>query len=81
MVDPFGRGISLTELECRLRGREVRYLSTSPPEFSREWSLPEAKYVVVELAIEEPPGQLCTRTGDDLLPRLTQAEALLFPPA
>ena len=82
MVDPFGRGISLTELERRLHGQDVRYLSTLPPEFNREQPSPEVKYVVVELAMDEPPGQLFTRTGYYLLPQLspTEAEALLFPP-
>jgi hypothetical protein len=82
-VDPFGRDIAITALECRLRGRELRCLSTLPPEFSRARPSREAKYVVVEFAMDEPPGQLCTRTGDDLLPPLSpaEAEALLFPPA
>jgi hypothetical protein len=83
LVDPFGRDIAITELECRLRGREVRDLSTLPPECSRARPSREAQYVVVEFAMDEPPGQLCTRTGDDLLPPLSpaEAEALLFPPA
>jgi hypothetical protein len=39
--------------------------------------LTDAQYVVVETAMDGPPGQLCTWTGDDLLPRLFPAEALL----
>jgi hypothetical protein len=36
--------------------------------------------VIVELAIDEPPGQLFTRTGYYLVPQLspTEAETLLF---
>ena len=81
LVDPFGRDIALAERECRLRGREVRDLSTLPPEFNRAQPSPEARYVVVELATDEPPGRLFTRTGYYLLPQLSPAEALLFPPA
>jgi hypothetical protein len=82
MVDPFGRRIALAELERRLQGQDVRYLSTLPPEFNRAQPSPEVKYVIVELAIDEPPGQLFTRTGYYLLPQLspTEAEALLLPP-
>jgi hypothetical protein len=83
MVDPFGRDIALAELERRLQGRDVRYLSTLPPEFNPDRPSPEVKYVVVELGMDEPPGQLFTRTGYYLVPDLppNQAEALLFPPA
>jgi hypothetical protein len=83
MVDPFGRRIALAELERRLQGRDVRYLSTLPPEFNREQPSSEAKYVVIELAMDEPPGQLFSRTGYYLVPQLSpaEAEALLFPPA
>lgn len=80
MVDPFGRGISLAELERRLQGQDVRYLSTLPPEFNREQPSHEVKHVVVELPMDEPPGQLFTRTGYYLVPQLspTEAETLLF---
>ena len=83
LVDPFGRRIALAELERRLQGRDVRYLNTLPPEFNREQPSPEAKYVVIELAMDEPPGRLFTRTGYYLVPRLSpdDAEGLLFPPA
>jgi hypothetical protein len=83
MVDPLGRDISLTALERRLQGQDVRYLSTLPPEFNREQPSPEVTYVMVELVMDEPPGQLFTRTGYYLVPNLSpnQAEALLFPPA
>jgi hypothetical protein len=82
MLDPFGRRLALAELERRLQGQDVRYLSTLPPEFNRAQPAPEVKYVIVELAMDEPPGQLFTRTGYYLLPQLspTAAEALLFPP-
>jgi hypothetical protein len=83
LVDPFGRRIALAELERRLRGRGVRYLSTLLPEFNREQPSSEVTYVIVELAMDEPPGQLFTRTGYYLLSELApdEAEALLFPPA
>jgi hypothetical protein len=83
LVDPFGRRIALAELERQLHGHDVRYLSTLPPEFNREQPSPEGKYVVVELAMDETPGQLFTRTGYYLLPQLSpaEAEALLFPSA
>jgi hypothetical protein len=83
LVDPFGRRITLAELERRLQGRGVCYLSTLPPEFNREQPSSEAKYVIVELAMDEPPGQLFTRTGYYLVPEVSPdaAEALLFPPA
>ena len=78
-----GRHVSLDELERRLQGQDLRYLSTLPPEFNREQPSPEATYVVIELATDEPPGRLFTRTGYDLVPQLSpaEAEALLFPPA
>jgi hypothetical protein len=83
MVDPFGRRIALAELERRLQGQDVRYLSTLPPEFNREQPSHEVKHVIVELAMDERPGQRLTRTGYYLLPELSpdEAEALLFPPA
>jgi hypothetical protein len=82
LVDPFGRRIALAELERRLQGQDVRYLSTLPPEFNREQPSHEVKYVIVELAMDEPLGQRLTRTGYYLLPELSlaKAEALLFPP-
>jgi hypothetical protein len=83
LVDPLGRDIALAELERRLRGRDVRYLSTLPPEFHPDQPSPEVKYVVAELVMDEPPGRLFTRTGYYLVPNVSpnQAEALLFPPA
>jgi hypothetical protein len=77
----FGRRISLDELERRIQGHQLRYLSTLPPEFNREQPLPSPQHVVVELAMDEPPGQLLTRTGYYLLPHLSphEAEALIFP--
>jgi hypothetical protein len=80
LVDPLGRDIALAELERRLRGRDVRYLSTLPPEFNPDQPSPEVKYVVAELVMDEPPGRLFTRTGYYLVPQLspTEAEALLF---
>jgi hypothetical protein len=83
MTDPFGRRIALAGLERRLQGRDVRYLSTLPPEFNREQLSHEVQYVMVELAMDEPPGRLFTRTGYYLVPELSpdEAEALLFPSA
>jgi hypothetical protein len=80
MVDPLGRDIALAELERRLRGRDVRYLSTLPPEFNPDQPSPEVKYVVAELVMDEPPGRLFTRTGYYLVPELSpdEAEARLF---
>jgi hypothetical protein len=80
MVDPLGRDISLAELERRLQGQDVRYLSTLPPEFNPDQPSHEVKYVIVELVMDEPPGRLFTRTGYYLLPELSpdEAEALLF---
>jgi hypothetical protein len=80
LVDPLGRDIALAELERRLRGRDVRYLSTLPPEFNSDQPSPEVKYVVVELVMDEPPGRLFTRTGYYLVPELSpdEAEARLF---
>ena len=81
MVDPFGRQIALAELERRLQGQDLQYLSTLPPEFNPEQPSPEATHVVVELAMDEPPGHLLTQTGYYLVPQLSpnEAEALLFP--
>jgi hypothetical protein len=83
MVDPLGRGIALAELERRLQGQDMRYLSTLPPEFNPDQPSHTAQHVVIELAMDEPPGQLFTRTGYYLVPQLSpdEAEALLFPPA
>ena len=83
LVDPLGREIALAELERRLQGQDVRYLSTLPPEFKPDQPSPEVKYVVVELVLDEPPGQLFTRTGYYLVPDLSpdEAEILLLPPA
>jgi hypothetical protein len=77
----FGRRVSLAALERRLQGHHLRYLSTLPPEFNPEQPLPSPQHVVVELAMDEPPGQLLTRTGYHLLPQLSphDAEALIFP--
>ena len=83
MVDPFGRRIALTELERRLQGQDLRYLGSLPPEFNPEQPSHEATHVVVELDMDEPPGQFLTRTRYYLVAQLstTEAEALLFPPA
>jgi hypothetical protein len=81
MADPFGRRIAVAELERRLQGQEVRYLSTLPPEFNPERPSSPVRHVVVELEMDEPPGQILTRTGYYLVPQLSpnEAEALLFP--
>jgi hypothetical protein len=83
MVDPFGQRISLTELERRIHDQDLRYLSTLPPEFNPEQPSHTAQHVVLELEMDEPPGQRLTRTGYYLAPHLSPdaAEALLFPPA
>jgi hypothetical protein len=83
MVDPLGRRIALAELEARLQGQDLRYLSTLPPEFNPEQPSPEATHVVVELAMDEAPGQFLTHTGYYLLPQLSpsEAEVLIFPRA
>ena len=83
MVDPFGRGISLAELEHRLQGQDLRYLGTLPPEFNPEQPSPSVQHVVVELEMDEPPGQLLTQTGYYVVPQLSPdaAEPLLFPQA
>jgi hypothetical protein len=80
LVDPLGRDIALAELERRLQGQDVRYLSTLPPEFNREQPSHEVKYVIVELVLDEPPGQLFTQTGFYLVPELSpdEVEALLI---
>jgi hypothetical protein len=82
LVDPFGRRIALAELERRLQGQDLRYLSSLPPEFNREQPSHEVKHVIVEPAMDELPGRRLTRTGYYLLPELSpdEAEALLFPP-
>ena len=81
MVDPFGRRLTLAELERRIQGQALHYLSTLPPEFNPEQPSPSPRHVVVELEIDEPPGQLLTQTGYYLLPQLSpnEAEALIFP--
>jgi hypothetical protein len=83
MVDPFGRRIALPELERRIHDHDLRYLSTLPPEFNPEQPSHTAQHVVIELEMDEPPGQRLTRTGYYLVPHLSpdEAEALLFPPA
>ena len=83
MVDPLGRPIALAALERRLQGHDVRYLSTLPPEFTPEQPSHTAQHVVLELEMDEPPGQRLTRTGYYLVAQLTpnEAEALLFPQA
>ena len=83
MVDPLGRRISVAELERRLQGQDLHYLSTLPPEFNPEQPSHTAQHVVIELEMDEPPGQLLTQTGYYLLPQLSpnEAEALIFPQA
>ena len=76
-----GRHIGLDELERRIYGQNLRYLSTLPPEFNPGQPSHKAEYVVVELEMDEPPGQLLTQTGYYLLPQLSpsEAETLIFP--
>jgi hypothetical protein len=83
MVDPLGRRIALAELERRLQGQDLRYLRTLPPEFNPEQPSHEAAHVVVELEMDEPPGQFLTQTGYYLVLQLSpsEAEVLIFPRA
>jgi hypothetical protein len=76
-----GRRVSVDVLERWLQGHDLRYLSSLPPEFNREQPSPEVKYVIVEVDMDEPRGQLLTRTGYYLVPQLSPdaAEALIFP--
>jgi hypothetical protein len=78
-----GRRVSLDELERRIQGHDLRYLSTMPPEFNPEQPSPEATHVVVELEMDESPGQFLIQTGYYLLPQLSpsEAEVLIFPRA
>jgi hypothetical protein len=82
MVDPFGRRISLDALERRIQGQDVRYLRTFPPEFNPDQPSPSPQYVVVEVELDEPRGQVFTQTGFYLLPQLSpdEAETRIFPP-
>jgi hypothetical protein len=78
-----GRRVPLDELERRLRGRDLRCLSILPPELNPDQPSPEVRHVVVELEMDEPPGQLLPQTGYYLEPQLSpdEAEALIFPQA
>jgi hypothetical protein len=82
-VDPLGRRIALDELERRIQGRDVRYLSIQPPEFNPDQPSPSPQYVVVEVELDEPRGQVFTRTGFYLLSQLSpdEAEMRIFPQA
>jgi hypothetical protein len=79
----FGRRVSIEVLERRLQGQDLRYLSTLPPEFNPEQPSHEATHVVVELEMDEPPGQFLTQTGYYFLSQLSpsEAEVLIFPRA
>jgi hypothetical protein len=83
LVDPLGRWIALAELERRLQGQDLHYLGALPPEFNPHQPAHTARHVIVELAMDEPRGQLLTQTGFYLVPQLSpnEAEALLFPQA
>jgi hypothetical protein len=82
-VDPLGRRLSLNELEPRIQGQDVRYLSKLPPEFNPDQPSPSPQYVVVEVELDEPLGRIFTQTGFYVLPQLSPAEAerRIFPPA
>jgi hypothetical protein len=82
-VDPLGRRLSLNELEPRIQGQDVRYLSKLPPEFNPDQPSPSPQYVVVEVELDEPLGRIFTQTGFYVLPQLSPAEAerCIFPPA
>jgi hypothetical protein len=83
LVDPFGRRIALAELERRLQGQDLHDLGTLPPEFNPDQPSHTAQHMVIELDMDEPPGQRLTRTGYYLLPQLSpdEAEVFLFPQA
>jgi hypothetical protein len=78
-----GRRVPRDELERRIQDQDLRYLSPMPPEFNPAQPSHAARHVVVELEMDEPPGQCLTRTGYYLLSQLSpnEAEALIFPPA
>jgi hypothetical protein len=78
-----GRRVPLDALERRIQDQDLRHLSTMPPEFNPAQPSHAARHVVVELEMDEPPGQCLTQTGYYLLPELSpnEAEALIFPQA
>jgi hypothetical protein len=78
-----GRRVPLDALERRIQDQDLRYLSTMPPEFNPAQPSHEARHVVVELEMDEPPERLLTQTGYYLVPELSpdEAEPLLFPEA
>jgi hypothetical protein len=82
-VDPFGRRISLHELERRIQGQAVRYLGKLPPDFNPDQPSSSPQYVVVEAELDEPLGRVFTQTGFYVLPQLStdEAETRIFPPA
>ena len=82
-VDPLGRRMALDALERRIPGQDVRYLGVQPPEFNPDQPSPSPQYVVVEVELDEPRGQVFTRMGFYLLPQLSpdEAESRLFAPA
>jgi len=76
-----GRRLSLNELERRIQGQDLRYLSSLPPEFNPDQPSVSAQHVIIEVEMDEPTGQVLTQTGFYLLPQLSpnDAEALIFP--
>jgi hypothetical protein len=67
-----GRRVPLDELERRMQGRDLRYLSTMPPECTPAQPSHAARYVVVEREMDEPPGHLLTHTGYYPVPELSR---------
>jgi hypothetical protein len=78
-----GRRVPLDALERRIQDQDLRHLSTMPPEFNPAQPSHAARHVVVELEMDEPPGQCLIQTGYYLVPELSpdEAEPLLFPEA
>jgi hypothetical protein len=76
-----GRRVPLDALERRIQDRDLRSLGPMPPECNPAQPSHTARHVVVELEMDEPPGQFLTQTGYYLLPQLSpnEAEALIFP--
>jgi hypothetical protein len=76
-----GRDILLAVLENRLTGHDVTYLGQPLPVFNPAHPSRYPTHVVIEVEVDEPVGQIFTRRGFYVLPKLTPAEAevLIFP--
>jgi hypothetical protein len=58
-----GRRVPLDALERRIQDWDLRSLGPMPPEFNPAQPSHAARHVVVELEMDEPPGQCLTQTG------------------